>query len=214
MIAYFYKTVNLINGKYYYGSGSKINYVGSGIFLRKAIKKYGINNFKTTILKEFKTREEAYIFENRFLSLYDLKNDINSYNMTNRGKGGNQINYSGEKGEQYKTISKNNITSWNKSEECRKIVSTRMKTKNPMDVDKYRKKSIDALSDWKKNNPHPLLGKNHSIESKQKMSATRKERNIPAYNKGLILDKTEKCIKCNRMFTIPGIKRHSKICKK
>ena len=78
MKAYFYKTVNLLNCKYYYGSGSKINYRGSGIALRKAIKLHGINNFKTIILKEFNTREEAYLFEHRFLRLYDLKNDKNS----------------------------------------------------------------------------------------------------------------------------------------
>ena len=213
MKAYFYKTVNLLNCKYYYGSGSKINYRGSGIALRKAIKLHGINNFKTIILKEFNTREEAYLFEHRFLRLYDLKNDKNSYNMTNRGNGGNQINYEGINGEKYKNISKHTITSWNKSDECRKKVSKRMKLNNPMNCEKYKNKATSALVNWKKDNPHPLLGKNHTLEARQKMSNTRKEKNIPAYNKGILLPKTEKCISCDKLFTLPGIKRHSKNCK-
>ena len=213
MQSYFYKTVNLINNKYYYGSGSKLNYYGSGIALRKSIKKYGITSFKTTILKEFNTREDAYLFEHRFLKLYDLKNDVNSYNMTNRGNGGNQINYNSIDSEKYRINSKRCITEWNKSNECRKKVSDRMKTNNPMDIAEYKNKSLLALSNWKKDNPHPLLGKNHTLEARKKISNTRKERNIPAYNKGYKLDKNELCTLCNKLFTIPGIKRHSKICK-
>lgn len=214
MKAYFYKTVNLLNGKYYYGSGSKVNYYGSGIKLNHAIKKYGIENFKTTILKEFNSREEAYYFEARFLSLFDLRNDKFSYNMTNRGNGGNQINYNGIDGEKYKSHSSKCITAWNKSDTCREKVSKRMRLNNPMDNIESKNKAVSALSNWRKKNPHPLLGKKHSDESRNKMSLTRKERKIPAYNKGITLNKTEFCDKCNRLFTIPGIKRHSKICKK
>ena len=39
-IFYFYKTTNLINGKFYYGSGSiKKPYYGSGINVIRAVKK-------------------------------------------------------------------------------------------------------------------------------------------------------------------------------
>lgn len=38
---YFYKTTNLINGKFYYGSGSKEDYLGSGKALNNAIQKHG-----------------------------------------------------------------------------------------------------------------------------------------------------------------------------
>ena len=37
---YFYKTTNLINNKIYYGSGCRENYLGSGVHLHYAIKKY------------------------------------------------------------------------------------------------------------------------------------------------------------------------------
>jgi len=47
-MAEIYKTTNLINGKIYIGQSFKHNckYLGSGIFLKRAIKKYGIENFR------------------------------------------------------------------------------------------------------------------------------------------------------------------------
>ena len=47
-----YKTTNLINGKVYIGKDRKNNpsYLGSGILLQKAIRKYGSDNFKKETL--------------------------------------------------------------------------------------------------------------------------------------------------------------------
>jgi hypothetical protein len=43
-----YKTINLIDGKIYIGQDLNNNpdYLGSGIYLKRAIKKHGRNNFK------------------------------------------------------------------------------------------------------------------------------------------------------------------------
>ena len=52
---YFYKITNLNNGKYYYGVHSTTDlydgYSGSGILLKTAYKKYGIENFTKNIIK-------------------------------------------------------------------------------------------------------------------------------------------------------------------
>lgn len=94
MVPYFYKITNLINGKYYYGSTIHDNlkkYGGSNKNIKAAYKKYGKGNFKFEKLKMFETREEAFEFEERFLRLYNMKNNKMSYNMSNHGKGGDTI---------------------------------------------------------------------------------------------------------------------------
>jgi hypothetical protein len=78
---YFYKTTNIIDGKFYYGSGSKENYLGSGIVLNRAIKKYGKENFKIEKLRFFESREDAYTFEDMFLNIFKISDLSESYNI-------------------------------------------------------------------------------------------------------------------------------------
>jgi hypothetical protein len=90
MEGYFYITRNLIDGKFYYGSGtvSTLSYYGSGLRFNRARKKYGDENFEHTPLKYFKTRQEAFDFEDRFLKLFKISKNPNSYNMKDAAQGG------------------------------------------------------------------------------------------------------------------------------
>lgn len=62
MYGYIYKTTNLINNKIYIGQ-KKSNffvpsYFGSGTIIKRAVDKYGIDNFKIEIVQWCKNREE------------------------------------------------------------------------------------------------------------------------------------------------------------
>ena len=80
-----YKTTNLINGKSYIGRDKHNNshYLGSGKILKFAIKKYGRENFKKTVIEETTdiTRETYWIIH------YDTMYP-NGYNLTLGGDGG------------------------------------------------------------------------------------------------------------------------------
>lgn len=86
---YFYKITNLINGKYYYGIHSTNNlddgYMGSGTYLKRAYKKYGIENFNKEILRFFNTREELSKYEELIVN-ENLITDFNCYNISKGGE--------------------------------------------------------------------------------------------------------------------------------
>jgi hypothetical protein len=88
---YLYKTTNLINEKYYYGMHSTNNledgYLGSGTYLRRAIRKYGQDNFRREIIKTFDSREALANAEKEIITTEMLK-DSNNMNLKPGGFGG------------------------------------------------------------------------------------------------------------------------------
>ena len=90
MLHYTYRIDNLINGKYYIGKHSSDSldddYMGSGPLIKAAIAKYGIENFKKTILKTFPTSEEAFEHEAQIVTMAEV-NDPMCYNIQPGGKG-------------------------------------------------------------------------------------------------------------------------------
>ena len=90
MIHYTYRIDNLINGKYYIGKHSSDSldddYMGSGTRIKAAIAKYGIENFRKTILKTFSTSEEAFEHEAQIVTMVEV-NDPMCYNIQPGGKG-------------------------------------------------------------------------------------------------------------------------------
>lgn len=93
-----YKTTNKNDGKYYIGAHEttkeKDSYLGSGIHLKKAIKKYGRGCFIRETLIECKSKEEMFLEEQKLISLH--LGDPKCYNLKSGGVGGwNYVNKSG-----------------------------------------------------------------------------------------------------------------------
>ena len=95
-----YKIINLSNNKYYIGKHKTKNiedgYLGSGITLKNAIKKYGQENFIKQILFIMETEHEMNIKERELVN-EQVVSDPLSYNMRIGGVGGFSKNDS-EKG--------------------------------------------------------------------------------------------------------------------
>ena len=86
-----YKTTNLINNKFYIGyhSTDDLNdtYMGSGKILKKAIERYGKDNFRREILYVFPTKEEALQKESEIVNEVFVSSN-KTYNMKIGGEGG------------------------------------------------------------------------------------------------------------------------------
>lgn len=84
-----YKVVNLVNGKYYIGvhrsDDYNDDYMGSGPLIKKAIEKYGKENFKKDVLFTFDNEEDAYSKERDLLE--DIWENSDCYNLNEGGKG-------------------------------------------------------------------------------------------------------------------------------
>lgn len=89
MVHIIYKTTNNVNNYFYIGvhNNSDESYLGSGTYLKRAIGKYGRENFTRETLFEFDTIEEAYIKEAELVTESEVNNP-KCYNVQNGGLGG------------------------------------------------------------------------------------------------------------------------------
>lgn len=160
-----YKTTNLINGKYYIGKDVRnLNcYLGSGELLKKAIKKYGKNNFVKEIIEvcnnliKLEEREKYWIKE--------LNSIKNGYNLTEGGTGGNTFSNNPNKEEIRNKLKKRKHTEVTK----RKISENNWQKKNigSRTGSKWSEEQRLKMNEYWSNNPSPMKGKKHTEESKQ-----------------------------------------------
>lgn len=162
-IHYLYKTTCIITGRWYIGMHSTSNmddgYMGSGKRLRYSIRKYGVDNHIKEILEFFDTREELVNREIEVVNFELIKEDM-CMNLVAGGNGG-FISVEG-----YKKGAKkmNEIINQRKkddkefAEKCRLAVSKALK--------KRHKEGKIKIPDW--------TGKQHSDETKKKMSENKK----------------------------------------
>jgi group I intron endonuclease len=83
-----YKTINLLNRKVYVGKDTynNQNYLGSGILIVRAIKKYGKLNFKKEIIDIVESQQELNEKEMYWIKLLNCRAP-NGYNLTDGGEG-------------------------------------------------------------------------------------------------------------------------------
>lgn len=83
-----YKTTNLVTKKIYIGQDSKnrLNYFGSGSYIKKSIKKHGIENFTKEVVAICDTKDKLDFLEKFYIKFYNSKVP-SGYNLTDGGGG-------------------------------------------------------------------------------------------------------------------------------
>lgn len=168
-----YKTMNIINGKYYIGvhEGKDTDaYLGSGVKLKKAIKKYGLDNFKREIIQYCDTRDDAYLLEKMIVTPELISSGL-VYNLNAGGHGGWHHAIK---------IGNQNVA---KRPEVKKKISDTLKANM---TDGERAKRSERMSRLRSNGTIVKpMGWTHSQETRDKISE--RTRGRKSWNKGLKL---------------------------
>jgi group I intron endonuclease len=149
---YIYITENKINGKRYIGKHKSknfdIKYFGSGVYLTRAIKKYGKKNFTCFPLSWAWSKEELNQLEIDYIAHYKPE-----YNIAKGGEGGGM---SGKK----------------LSEESKQKMSESHKGKKRKPFTEETRKRMSEKMKGKISN---MYGKHHSDKTKKKISDSEKQ---------------------------------------
>lgn len=171
VVGYIYVTTNKVNGKIYVGmhrvQTDEIDnkYFGSGKVLRKAIEKYGKENFTCDIIEWCDSDEELSTREIYWIKQLNAMDKNIGYNMNEGGIGGWKIDVAGKNNPMYGVhrYGEDNPNFGNKRS------------------DSSKKKQSDSIAasggHYGKNNP--MYGRKHSDEAKIKMSKIHKGQRSP-----------------------------------
>ncbi len=167
---FIYKTTNLLNGKYYIGMHSTDNiddgYLGSGKRLKRSINRYGATNHKREIVEFVSSRYELMTREKEIVNLNEIAKE-DCMNLKTGGDGG--------------FIDENHAKRWHEGQS--------KWLKEQWINDDYRKK-ISLLSSERMKQHHKdgkikydtFTGREHSNETKEKMSIAKKGQGIGENN--------------------------------
>jgi len=167
-----YLTTNNIKGKVYVGKycGKSESYLGSGTYIRRAIKKYGRENFSRITLEDGIT-DHDYLCEREkyWIAFYDSTNPEIGYNLTEGGKGTFGCHPSEETLEKMSKANKgeNNPMFGRKGKDNPRF--------NTHHTDEACKKMSENHADFSGKN-HYLFGKHPSEETCKKMSESAKSK--------------------------------------
>src|SRR5690554_4020093 len=208
---YVYKTTNLINGKIYIGVHESDDiendrYLGSGKAFKRALKKYHRESFKREILFCYETLEEA-LDKERDLVNEDFILREDTYNLVRGGSGlypvpeGYKHHFEGLKlSDAHKQKIGQGVRNFYSAlgdfpEERRKIYSDSRKRYLesiggiPMET---REKISNTLTGKYGGEKHPMYGKKHTKEAREKISKAAKGRVSPNKGKPITEEQKEK----------------------
>lgn len=172
---YIYITTNLLNGKKYVGQHAYSvfdeNYKGSGIYLTKAIKKEGKENFKVALIEWCDSQEKLDEREVYWIDYYSAVESDNFYNLAKGGDGCKKGSKLSE--ETKKRISeshqgeKHNMYGKHHSEKTKLKMSM---TRKGRKFTKEHKRNMSKHHADNRGENSPWYGKHHSNETKKKIS--------------------------------------------
>lgn len=163
-----YKTINLVNGKFYIGVHKTENphddYIGSGTYIKAAVVKHGAGNFKKEVLFSYSDASSAFEKEAELVEMY--RDDLLCMNLREGGSGG------------FDYVNRNNLHSTKEGRERLKQI-----LKDDPEFLKRAMKKRDT-PEWRKAIKEGVLnsgtlgkawlGRKHLSRTKQKMSETAK----------------------------------------
>lgn len=177
-----YKITNKINGKYYIGKHQTTNlndgYMGSGKNVKRAIAKYGIENFTKEILHTYDNEADMNAAEKKLVVISE-----ETYNLCEGGKGG------------FSHINKNNLSVKNlKNPNVRKVAT---KNSNKKRIENFNNNTVlkkqwednisNSLKSYYKTHSGTFTGKRHpkEIENRitEKLKITNKGSGNPNFGK-------------------------------
>lgn len=190
-----YITENIVNNKKYIGKdkNNKPEYLGSGILLRSAIKKYGKNNFKKEILFECNDENLLNEMEKYYIKFFDAVNSENYYNIHEGGIGGNTGNYSDDHRKKISEANKGKTK--NIKVDIKTIEKRKISLKKTIESGKY--------VPWNKG----LKGRKLSEETKKKISEKAKGRKVKIVDKNKFIKSVETRRKNNKYILSEDTKR-------
>lgn len=215
---YIYEIKNNINGKIYIGAHETANlddnYMGSGHLIKRAIKRYGKENFSKTILEFFSTREEMYNREQQIItSGFLLREDV--YNIALGGCGGsmkqNQKPFKQKHSQQSKDlISQNTYLRRISKEKREEMKLTHWSKTRPEEQREHAKYAASCRTAW---NPHSDEVKHKISETLKQRNKIMKQNNTPHPNVGIVRIKII-CPFCHKQGAANVMKRfHFNNCK-
>ena len=198
MYGYIYETTNLINGKKYIGQhkSNKFDnwYLGSGVVLKKAIKKYGKENFRTRIIEKIYTNKDD--LNNREIYWIEYYNAVKSKKYYNNSCGGEERNWQGFNRAIKLGLKEHHCKRRKLSEETKKKISKSNKGK------KRTEEQRKQFSESHKGKPAWNKGKKTSLEIRKNYQKHIKVKGLGIKGKVFLLKVEKRCLYLKRVLNI------------